>query len=77
MSPIPNVEPGDTVWWHPDAVHSVDPVTDQKGWGSVMCIPAMVIQDLMSQPARNRHPTARLVTARNAPVAVVRCLAAA
>ena len=77
MSLIPNVEPGDTVWWHPDAVHSVDPVTDQKGWGSVMCIPAMVIQDLMSQPARNRHPTARLVTARNAPVAVVRSLAAA
>lgn len=40
MSPIPDVEPGDTVWWHPDAVHSVDPVTDQKGWGSVMYIPA-------------------------------------
>ena len=40
MSPIPDVEPGDTVWWHPDAVHSVDPVTDQKGWGCVMYIPA-------------------------------------
>jgi hypothetical protein len=40
MSPIPDVEPGDTVWWHADAVHSVDPVTDQKGWGNVMYIPA-------------------------------------
>jgi hypothetical protein len=40
MSPIPDVEPGDTVWWHADGVHSVDPVTDQKGWGNVMYIPA-------------------------------------
>jgi Gig2-like len=40
MSPIPDVEPGDTVWWHADAVHSVAPVTDQKGWGNVMYIPA-------------------------------------
>jgi hypothetical protein len=40
MSPIPDVEPGDTVWWHADVVHSVDPVTDQKGWGNVMYIPA-------------------------------------
>jgi len=40
MSPIPDVEPGDTVWWHPDAVHSVDPVTDQQGWGNLMYIPA-------------------------------------
>lgn len=40
MSPIPDVAPGDTVWWHADGVHSVDPVTDQKGWGNVMYIPA-------------------------------------
>jgi Protein of unknown function (DUF1479) len=40
MSPIPDVEPGDTVWWHADAVHSVDPVVDQQGWGNVMYIPA-------------------------------------
>ncbi len=39
MSPIPDVEPGDPVWWHADAVHSVAPVTDQKGWGNVMYIP--------------------------------------
>jgi len=40
MSPIPDVGPGDTVWWHGDAVHSVAPVTDQQGWGNVMYIPA-------------------------------------
>lgn len=34
------LEPRDTVWWHPDAVHAVDPVRDQRGWGSVMYTPA-------------------------------------
>lgn len=40
LSPIPAVEPGDTVWWHGDMIHSVGPVTDQVGWGNVMYIPA-------------------------------------
>jgi hypothetical protein len=37
---IPDVEPGDTVWWHCDMIHSVAPVEDQQGWGNVMYIPA-------------------------------------
>lgn len=37
---IPHVAPGDTVWWHGDMIHAVDPVEDQKGWGNVMYIPA-------------------------------------
>ena len=37
---IPDVRAGDSVWWHCDIVHSVAPVTDQKGWGNVMYIPA-------------------------------------
>lgn len=37
---IPDVEPGDTVWWHCDMIHAVAPVVDQKGWGNVMYIPA-------------------------------------
>jgi hypothetical protein len=37
---IPAVEPGDTVWWHPDLIHAVEPVTNQKGWANVMYIPA-------------------------------------
>jgi hypothetical protein len=40
LTPIPAVEPGDTVWWHGDMIHSVDAVTDQRGWGNVMYIPA-------------------------------------
>jgi hypothetical protein len=40
LTPIPPVEPGDTVWWHADMIHSVGEVTGQKGWGNVMYIPA-------------------------------------
>ena len=40
FSGIPDVLPGDTVWWHCDMIHSVAPVTDQQGWGNVMYIPA-------------------------------------
>jgi len=40
VSGIPDVKAGDSVWWHADMIHGVDPVTDQKGWGNVMYIPA-------------------------------------
>ena len=40
LTPIPAVEPGDTVWWHGDMIHSVAAVEDQHGWGNVMYIPA-------------------------------------
>jgi Protein of unknown function (DUF1479) len=40
FSRIPPVEPGDTVWWHGDLIHAVEPVANQKGWGNVMYIPA-------------------------------------
>jgi hypothetical protein len=40
LTPIPAVEPGDTVWWHGDMIHAVGAVTDQQGWGNVMYIPA-------------------------------------
>lgn len=40
LSGIPDVAPGDTVWWHCDMIHAVAPVTDQQGWGNVMYIPA-------------------------------------
>ena len=39
VSPIPTVQPGDSVWWHCDMIHSVAPVKDQKGWANVMYIP--------------------------------------
>lgn len=39
-SVIPDVHPGDSVWWHCDMIHGVEPVTNQQGWGNVMYIPA-------------------------------------
>ena len=40
LSGIPDVQAGDSVWWHCDMIHSVAPVTSQRGWGNVMYIPA-------------------------------------
>jgi hypothetical protein len=40
LTPIPDLQAGDSVWWHCDVVHSVAPVEDQQGWGNVMYIPA-------------------------------------
>jgi hypothetical protein len=37
---IPDVEPGDSVWWHSDLIHGVAAVEDQEGWGNVIYIPA-------------------------------------
>lgn len=40
LSPIPAVEPGDTVWWHCDLIHAVGDDTTQERWGNVMYIPS-------------------------------------
>jgi hypothetical protein len=40
LSGIPDVQAGDSVWWHCDMIHSVAPVANQQGWGNVMYIPA-------------------------------------
>lgn len=40
LAGIPDVRAGDSVWWHCDMIHSVAPVTGQRGWGNVMYIPA-------------------------------------
>ncbi|WP_206696873.1 YbiU family protein [Marinomonas algicola] len=37
---IPDLQAGDSVWWHCDMIHGVDPVENQQGWGNVMYIPA-------------------------------------
>jgi hypothetical protein len=39
LSAVPSVQPGDSVWWHCDMIHSVAPVQDQPGWANVMYIP--------------------------------------
>lgn len=35
---IPHMEPGDTVWWHPDVLHGVEDVHRGTGYSSVMYI---------------------------------------
>ena len=40
FSRIPDVQAGDSVWWHCDIIHGVEPVTAQQGWGNVMYIPS-------------------------------------
>ncbi|KXX55934.1 DUF1479 domain-containing protein [Rhodococcus sp. LB1] len=40
LSVIPDLQAGDSVWWHCDVIHSVQPVANQQGWGNVMYIPA-------------------------------------
>lgn len=40
ITTIPDVQAGDSVWWHCDMIHGVAPVEDQQGWGNVMYIPA-------------------------------------
>ncbi|TDR14865.1 YbiU family protein [Marinomonas communis] len=37
---IPDLNAGDSVWWHCDLIHGVNPVENQQGWGNVMYIPA-------------------------------------
>jgi hypothetical protein len=40
LVPIPAVEPGDTVWWHGDLVHSVGDASNHERWGNVMYVGA-------------------------------------
>jgi len=40
MVPIPPLEPGDTVWWHPDIIHAVDGANKRSAATSLMYIPA-------------------------------------
>lgn len=40
LCPIPRVEPGDTVWWHPDIVHAVEDQHRGSGYSNVIYIGA-------------------------------------
>lgn len=37
---IPRVEPGDTVWWHPDVIHAVEDEHGGQRYSNVMYIGA-------------------------------------
>jgi hypothetical protein len=49
---IPDLQPGDSVWWHCDLIHGVQLVQDQQGWGNVMYIPAAPMCDKNASYAR-------------------------
>lgn len=40
LTPIPTVEPGDTVWWHPDIIHAVEDEHAGSGYSNVIYIGA-------------------------------------
>lgn len=40
LVPIPAIEPGDTVWWHGDVIHSVGDAANDKTWSNLMYIGA-------------------------------------
>ena len=40
LVPIPKVQPGDTVWWHPDVIHAVEDHHQGNGYSNVMYIGA-------------------------------------
>ena len=40
LVPIPRVQPGDTVWWHPDLIHAVEPAHTGRAESNVMYIGA-------------------------------------
>ncbi|CAH0169674.1 hypothetical protein SRABI106_00857 [Rahnella aquatilis] len=52
---IPELQAGDSVWWHCDVIHSVAPVEDQQGWGNVMYIPAAPLCEKNVAYARKVH----------------------
>jgi hypothetical protein len=41
LTPIPPMEPGDTVWWHTDVIHAVGDVNEGERWGNVMYVAAV------------------------------------
>lgn len=52
---IPELQAGDSVWWHCDVIHSVAAVEDQQGWGNVMYIPAAPLCEKNVAYARKVH----------------------
>ena len=40
LVPIPPVAPGDTVWWHPDLIHAVEPRHDGTAPSNIIYIAA-------------------------------------
>ncbi|WP_269320025.1 YbiU family protein [Arthrobacter sp. 9MFCol3.1] len=59
LSSIPDVQAGDSVWWHCDVIHAVAPVQDQLEWGNVMYMPAAGSVRRNSTPPAGADPGRR------------------
>lgn len=60
VSGIPDVQPGDSVWWHSDLIHGVASVQGQRGWGNVIYIPAAPMCAKNAEYAENVRERFRL-----------------
>ena len=56
LSPIPLVQPGDTVWWHPDIVHGVEDLHRGQGYSNVIYIGAAPWCERTPATCRARPP---------------------
>jgi len=63
--PIPVVDPGDTVWWHPYVVHAVGNVHDGHEFANVICIGAS--PECARNEAYARRPADSFLAGRSAP----------
>ena len=65
LTPIPPVQPGDTVWWHPDLIHAVEPAHTGARESNVIYIAAA------PECARNRaflaHQAPAFLSGRSPP----------
>lgn len=52
---IPHVEPGDTVWWHPDLIHAVEAEHRGSGVSSVIYIPGAPLCPKNARYARQQQ----------------------
>jgi len=62
---IPHVEPGDTVWWHPDLIHAVEAEHRGSGVSSVIYIPGAPLCPKNARYAREQQD--RFLTGRTPP----------
>lgn len=62
---IPHVEPGDTVWWHPDLIHAVEAEHRGTGVSSVIYIPGAPLCAKNARYARQQQ--ARFLSGRTPP----------
>ncbi len=65
LVPIPHVEPGDTVWWHPDIIHAVEDEHKGTGYSNVIYIGAS--PECEKNRAYAKNQAGRFLAGKSAP----------